>query len=245
MRVLALDTTSRAGSAAVIDDDRLLIERGGDAARSLAERMPTDLLDTLDVCGLTVQDIDLFAVASGPGPFTTLRIGIATIQGMALVTGKQVVAVSALEALATLVGQSLPSGTCLGVWTDAFRHDVFSALFTVGRATQSVEEVDGAVVDAPATVWARWATTGRSPTVMAGEGALLYRSVIPAEVDVRPSAPLAAVIARMAIRRVQEGLAAHPAAVQPLYVRRPDAEIIREAKRMAGASAPPDEQIAR
>ena len=100
MVILALDTTTKAGSCALWRDGALVEQRPGDAARTHAERLPGDLADLLAAHGLTVKDVDLYAVASGPGSFTGLRVGIATIQGLALVHGRKVVAVSALEALA-------------------------------------------------------------------------------------------------------------------------------------------------
>src|SRR5437867_12988817 len=101
MRVLALDTTTAAGSLAIVDDDRVVVERMGDPARSHTERLPGDILLALGDCDLAVSNIDLFAIASGPGSFTGLRTGIATIQGLAVVNRKRVVPVTALTALAT------------------------------------------------------------------------------------------------------------------------------------------------
>ena len=102
MRVLALDTTTREGSAALVVDDRVVDERRGDASRSHAERLPGELLAIVDAHGLVLSDLDLFAVASGPGSFTGLRIGIATVQGLAFTTRRTIVTVSALEALANI-----------------------------------------------------------------------------------------------------------------------------------------------
>src|SRR5574342_375744 len=100
MKVLALDTTTRAGSVALVENDRVIDERRGDAARSHAERVPQEVLAVASANGVPLLAIDLFAVASGPGSFTGLRIGIATIQGLALVAGRRVVAIPALDALA-------------------------------------------------------------------------------------------------------------------------------------------------
>src|SRR5205085_12612527 len=116
MRVLALDTTTAAGSVAIVDDQRVLVERTGDPTRSHAEQLPAEILIALDTAGLTMADVDLFGVASGPGLFTGLRIGIATIQGLAFVNRRQVVAVSALTALATIASGGESPGTVVGVW---------------------------------------------------------------------------------------------------------------------------------
>jgi ribosomal-protein-alanine N-acetyltransferase len=84
MLVLALDTTTAAGSVALWRDG-LIEERAGDPARSHAERLPGDLIGILGAHGLAPRDIERYAVAAGPGSFTGLRIGIATVQGLALV----------------------------------------------------------------------------------------------------------------------------------------------------------------
>src|SRR6266567_3825378 len=100
MRVIALDTTTRAGSVALVEDDRVIDERAGDGSRTHAERLPAEIIALTDAHGVGWKDVDLYAVASGPGSFTGLRIGIATIQGLAFVYGRRVVGVPALEALA-------------------------------------------------------------------------------------------------------------------------------------------------
>src|SRR5438093_568454 len=100
MRVLALDTTTRAGSVALVEDDQILGVSDGDATRTHAERLPGEILAMADRHHVAMSEVDVFAVASGPGSFTGLRIGIATIQGLALATRRPVVAVSALDALA-------------------------------------------------------------------------------------------------------------------------------------------------
>src|SRR4051812_16719988 len=132
MHVLALDTTTRDGSVALVDEHHVVEERRGDARRSHAERLPDELTSLASAHGLSVPSIDLFAVAAGPGSFTGLRIGIATIQGLALTAGKRIVAISALEALAHCADAA--PGTLVAAWMDARRHDIFSALYRVVEA---------------------------------------------------------------------------------------------------------------
>src|SRR3954471_533659 len=130
MRVLALDTTTRGGSVALVEHDRVVEERAGDASRSHGERLPGELA----ALGAPWPTIDVFAVASGPGSFTGLRIGIATMQGLAVVTGRRVVGVSTLEALAQIASERAAAGTLVGSWVDAQRGEVFSALYRVEEA---------------------------------------------------------------------------------------------------------------
>src|SRR5689334_6326911 len=129
MVCLAIDTTTRDGSVALVVDHRIVEERRGDASRSHAERLPAELLDVAAAHGVTVADIDLYAVAAGPGSFTGLRIGIATIQGLAFVEQRPVVAISALDALAQIAAADLDAGTGIASWIDAQRKDVYAAVY--------------------------------------------------------------------------------------------------------------------
>ena len=101
MLVLALDTTTARAAASPSCRDGACWTRSPATRRGPhAERLPGDLLALLERHGLRPPDVDVFAVATGPGSFTGLRIGIAAIQGLAFATGRPVVGVSALEALA-------------------------------------------------------------------------------------------------------------------------------------------------
>ena len=238
MLVLALDTTTRAGSVALVEDDRLIEERAGDPSRTHAERLPRDLQVLLDDRGHRTADVDLFAVASGPGSFTGLRVGIATLQGLAFVHRRPLTAVSALEALARIAGAHAKEGTCVGAWMDAHRRDVFSALYRVVQgptfAPQRVVEIDGPHVDDPVATLERWdRLVGGEAIEFIGDGATAWVEPIRLR---RPGASivehplLAGAIGRMAAARAAAGATGDPADVRPLYVRRPDAIIERARK---------------
>jgi tRNA threonylcarbamoyladenosine biosynthesis protein TsaB len=231
MRVLALDTTTRAGSVAIVDGDRVIDERGGDAARGHAERLPGEILAIAAANQTPLDSIDLFAVASGPGSFTGLRIGIATVQGFAFVQGRGMVGVSALEALAHCASVGLSAGAHVAAWMDAYRRDVFAALYRVTEAPafdpDRLVELDPPSVDSPSATWARWSNEFDVPSVIIGDGAVLYEALVTPSRVLRPPL-LAGAIGRLAASYMRRGGAVHPSAVHPLYVRRPDAEIARE-----------------
>jgi tRNA threonylcarbamoyladenosine biosynthesis protein TsaB len=245
MHVLALDTTTLEGSVALVDQHRVIDERRGDGARSQTERLPGELLQLADAHGLSVGAIDLFAVASGPGSFTGMRIGVATIQGLALTTGRKIVAVSALEALAQRAG-SAPGGF-VAAWMDARRHHVFTALYRISDAAvfspERLIEVEGPCVGSPASTIVRWkSVVGDAGAVFVGDGAVLYAGVIrsdaPENWTAQTETPLlAGAIGRMALARAARGDAVEPGAVAPLYVRRPDVELERERKASTSADA--------
>jgi tRNA threonylcarbamoyladenosine biosynthesis protein TsaB len=222
MRVLALDTTNRAGSVALVEDDRVVDERAGDASRNHGQRLPAELADL----GAPWLTVDVFAVASGPGSFTGLRIGIATMQGLAFVTGRPVVGVSALEALAQLASATAAPGTIVAPWIDAQRGEVFSALYrTTGEPVFTPErlvELEAPAAASPEATRAAWSAHDLANAVFTGDGAVRY-------VAGAPAPPLlAGAIGRMAAVSAARGLAVSPAALHPLYVRRPDVELARD-----------------
>lgn len=234
MRVLALDTTSRAGSVALVDGDHVIAEIAGDPSRSHAERLPGDLMRALNVQGWRTSDVSAFAVVAGPGSFTGLRIGIATMQGLALVLGRPIVAVSALEALAQTTAASRQAGTIVGAWVDAHRHEVFSALYRVANAAafspERLVELEPPFVGAPAGVVERWQRRGDERPILTGDGTVTYRELV-ADFAVVDVPLLAGAAGRMAAVRAARGEGVDPSSVRPIYVRRPDAEVARDRER--------------
>ncbi|NLY66806.1 MAG: tRNA (adenosine(37)-N6)-threonylcarbamoyltransferase complex dimerization subunit type 1 TsaB [Tissierellia bacterium] len=100
MKVLAVDTSTVIATCAVMEDENMLGEYSLNQKMSHSENLVPMIKEVLDSLNLKVSDIDLFAVAVGPGSFTGLRIGIATMKAFAHVYDKPIVGVSTLEALA-------------------------------------------------------------------------------------------------------------------------------------------------
>lgn len=234
MRVLALDTTTRTGSLAVVEDGRIIVEQAGDPSRSHAERLPSEIVEALQSIGRSTADVDLFAVASGPGSFTGLRIGIATIQGMAFVHHKRVAPISALRALAEAAVSGLEIGERVGAWMDAYRRDVFSGLYEVlipgDQGIALLGEIEAPMVGPPADTLTRWTEIGL-PTRICGDGVLTYPALLPDSIAAVPPPLLAGTIGRLAIASHNARSTVQPGGVQPLYVRRPDVEVVRDASR--------------
>jgi tRNA threonylcarbamoyladenosine biosynthesis protein TsaB len=248
MLVAALDTTTRAGSVALAEDGRPLDVQVGDPGRPHAERLPGDLIDLLRRNGRQLREVDVFAVAAGPGSFTGLRIGIATIQGLSFATARPVVAVSALEALACAGARTahLAQGDHIAAVMDAQRGEVFSAVYRVaGEASvaggsapfDELAQVEDAAVAVPDLMLGQWRDAPWFAGLeLAGDGALAYRDVIVAGGGggihiVEPTPPLSPAIAFISWRRALSGDTIAPHAIRPVYVRRPDAELARERRR--------------
>lgn len=232
MRVMALDSTGRIGSVALVEDGRVVDERSGDPSRTHGERLPGELA----ALGAAWSSIDVFAVAIGPGSFTGLRIGIATVQGLALVNGRPVVGVSALEALAQLASRDLRPGALVASWIDAQRGEVFSALYRIDGAPiftpERLIELETPAVARPLATLAAWSAYDLSPATFVGDGAVRYAEDVAVDSSRRilGATSLAGAVGCMAAVRAGRGCAVLPPAIRPLYVRRPDAELARQGK---------------
>jgi tRNA threonylcarbamoyladenosine biosynthesis protein TsaB len=222
--VLSLDTTTRAGSAALVEDGRIRAERTGDPSRTHGERLPTDLMRVLEDGGVRLRDVDLLAVATGPGSFTGLRVGISAMQGLAVATGLRVVPVSALDALARA---GADSSSPVAAWMDAQRRQVFAALYRADAADVLLPPT-ALPPDETLDLWSRTRPVGRIRFI--GDGATRYSDLIDRRlgadaVVLSEVPPLAGVIGRMALERPERAVTPH--AIVPVYVRRSDAEIAR------------------
>jgi tRNA threonylcarbamoyladenosine biosynthesis protein TsaB len=221
--VLALDTTSRSGSAAVVQDGELLGEILGDGSRSHSERLPGDLMRVLEMASVPVEAIDLLAVAAGPGSFTGLRVGIAAMQGVAMALDRRIVPISALEALA-LAGAD---GTGLvAAWIDAQRGEVFASLYD-STGTRVVADPSSLPPIQTLTAWGHALSGGAVRFI--GEGAARYEAAIRERLGPRarvlPTPALAGFVGKLAAAAPARAVLPH--AVVPIYIRRPDVELAR------------------
>lgn len=223
MIILALDTTTKDGSIAVLDDGVVRVERVGDGSVTHGQRLPGEIAAALSTAGVGIRDVDLLAVASGPGSFTGLRIGIATIQGLAMAQDLRVVPVSALEALAR--GGVNPHSS-VAAWMDAQRGEVFAALYSADGRQLLISPVSAP----PAPVLQAWSEhVDLSRLTFIGDGAMHHADTIRRDVGneprVLPPPPLAGLIGQIAAENPDRAVLPH--AIVPIYVRKPDAELAR------------------
>lgn len=214
MRVLAVDTTSARGSVAVVEGDDILAELRISSATGHSTRLLPGIAFLLDSLGLAPTDLDGFAVTSGPGSFTALRVGIATVQGLALASARPGLGVSALDVLAARVVGSADTIVSL---MNAYRGDAFAAFYDrEGRPRGP------AVIASPAQI------VERSPAGAAfvGDGVELHRETILAGVRGAifsgRSLFLAGTLGRLATRRFAAGEGGSPDQLRPFYIREAD-----------------------
>ena len=139
MLILAFESTAKAASAALVRDGKLISQcsqcSGLTHSRTLLP-MGEDMLKNAE---LTLQDVDLIAVAHGPGSFTGVRIGVSMVKGLAWAADKPCVGVSTLEAMAW---HGLAAGGLICPVMDARRSQVYNALFRIedGRPVRLTED---------------------------------------------------------------------------------------------------------
>jgi tRNA threonylcarbamoyl adenosine modification protein YeaZ len=200
--VLAIDTSTPAVTAGVVADGGLLAERVSIDARAHAERITPNVLSALADAGRSMADLDAVVVGCGPGPFTGLRVGMATASAYGHALGIPVHGVCSLDAIG---GQT--RGEVLVV-TDARRREIYWARYRDGV------RIDGPAVSAPADVDPGPArSVAGSPDHAALFGLSCVEPLYPDSVG------LVAAVADWSQA---------PAALVPLYLRRPDAKTLAE-----------------
>jgi len=207
--ILTIDTSTSAIGVAVLAPGAEPVVGVDVDARAHTEKLAPLVRDTLAAAGATPADLGGIAVGTGPGPFTGLRVGLVTAASMGQALAVPVYGVCSLDG----IGAEAP-GTVL-VATDARRKEVYWAGYE-----QGVRRTDPAV-DRPADVPARLAEHGLVASRAAGEGARLYADVLGLPVLDEPRYPSPLALAELAADRVRA--AAPGEALQPLYLRRPDA----------------------
>lgn len=222
MLILAMDSTAMAASVALLDNGAPLAAFHLNNGNTHSETLLPMAESVLRCTGKTVNDIDLFAVSAGPGSFTGVRIGVATVKGLAFGKGKPCVGVSTLEALAENL---VPTGGLLCPVMNARRGQVYNALFRVenGALTRlcpdralSVEELEAELL------------TYSEPVTLCGDGAEpVKNSFTKCDVALPPLTLIeqnAVSVALCAARMAKEGKTCTDKELKPVYLRMPQAE---------------------
>lgn len=218
MLLLAFDTATPAVTAALLDTEsgRVLAAADQVDARRHGELLLPAVDEVLRGAALGKEAVDAIVVGTGPGPYTGLRVGLATAVTLGLALDVPVHGVCTLDGIARAARDQGLTGP-FTVATDARRKEVYWASYDAAGT-----RTDGPWVDRPADIAERVAGV---PAV--GAGALLYPAVF---TDTRPEPQhqSAAALAAVAADRMAAGLPLDPP--RPLYLRRPDAEVPKNYK---------------
>ncbi len=228
MFVLGIETSTKTGSVAVVSEKGVVAQYSLNIEVTHSERLMSTIDRVLKDSGTAIGEIDAFAVAIGPGSFTGLRIGLATVKGLALATGKPIAAISTLETLArNLPFAAYPVCPLL----DARKHEVYCGLYRFEDAAP--------VQVMPESVLPLKELAARIPgkTLFTGEASVLYRTELEQHLGDRALfAPLSAVLpsaatlAEAGLSLIKNGRQTDPDTLTPLYIRRPEAEVAWEKK---------------
>jgi len=220
MRVLAVETSTLAGGAALLDGERVVGQYLLDVRVTHSERLLVAVDRLLEDAGWRPAHLEGLAASVGPGSFTGLRIGLGTVKGLALALAIPVAAVPTLDAMAAaLPWATLPVCPVL----DARKGEVYAALYRWDGAGMRREGDYLAL--APDALAARLT----EPTVVLGEGAGLVRSphARPAPPPCRSPSP--AWVGWLGLGRLRAGRTVAPADLLPIYLRPSQAELGRRA----------------
>ena len=168
MRVLAVDTSTMAGGVALLELGRVLCELRVQLSVSHGSRLLALIHQALTLAAVPLESIDFFAVSQGPGSFTGLRIGLATVMGLGHALRRSVLGIDTLEALA-MKAWGFPSQVCPIL--DARKGEVFGAVFRL--TAEGPQRLTPNLVMPPDAFCANIT----EPTVMLGTGVEAYREV--------------------------------------------------------------------
>jgi len=234
--ILGIDTAGQSGSVALVDETQVL-------ASFYLRQAPTfssHLVRLVDlVCaqvGCRVDDLGGFAVSLGPGGFTSLRVALATAQGLAMATGKPLVGCSTFEALVAFVAGW--DGTVCPV-LEARRGEVYAAFYD-RQGTTVCETMPGMVTTPDALC-----TLVTERTLFVGSGVQTYGSLLKATLGAQAvclesvlEGELAASVARLGQARLHDASLAPSSALKPLYIRAADARLPRHPMAVAENDLP-------
>ncbi|HEX7127099.1 MAG TPA: tRNA (adenosine(37)-N6)-threonylcarbamoyltransferase complex dimerization subunit type 1 TsaB [Thermodesulfobacteriota bacterium] len=219
MKVLGVDTSTPQAAIALTDGDALVAEARLPVRRGEAERLLPAIDRLLSDARVGLAELSGVGVAIGPGSFTGLRIGLATVKGLALGAGLRVVGVPSLDALAWQVPWALLPVVPL---LDARRGEVYGARFEPEAAGALARVTEDAALDLEGLA----ALVGDGPALLVGPGADAWREAVTARLGLRarfvPSAlvgPRGLAVARLAAARLAAGEADPVDRLVPRYVR--------------------------
>ena len=227
MNILAIDTSTSLASIAVAVGEQIVAESLVNTNRSLSARLVSEIERLLVTAGLAIADIDLFASSIGPGSFTGVRGGVATIQGLALAVGKPCTGFSSLAILA--MNFSLTT-TLVCPLLDARKSEVYAALYDCSSPLPSPRITD--CVLPPAVLLEKISALTGDPVIFVGDGAVRYHDLIAEQLGDQAvfapfplHSPRAANGVLLALHASRCGELLEPSQLLPIYLRASDAEM--------------------
>ena len=237
---LALETATATASVALLEGERVLEVRQSPNGQHHSETLLPMIDGMLTSGGYRLEAIDLFAISIGPGAFTSLRIGLATLKGLAFGSDRPAVAVPTLQALALTAFLALPALApgLLVPALDARRDEVYAAAYSSAELAGALGALTPRV---PESVYSPDELARALPEggTLVGEGAAVVAPALAAGdagawrvEEAGPGVPDAVAVGLLGIAGAAEGRGCPVADLVPRYVRRAEAEVVRTAQRL-------------
>ena len=216
--ILSVETATLSGSVALSRGEHTRAAFAGDSGVSHSNTLLNDIDELLSEAQVDLPEIDLFAVATGPGSFTGLRIGIATVKGLATTLERPCAGIPTLQAIALAAGES----PCSVALMPAGRGEVFAQLFSVTK-DGFVTALDEATHISPQKLIEKYGSLEN--VLWCGDGASAHKTLIEKGRIAPPIPVLATHVASLALAKFREEQLVQPDALQAIYVRPSDAEL--------------------
>jgi tRNA threonylcarbamoyladenosine biosynthesis protein TsaB len=231
MIVLAIDTCEARGSVAVLNDDAVLRVEAHRSAEEYSSWLLAAVDLALQFAKSTLDEVEVFAVASGPGSFTGVRIGLSTVKAWSEVFEKPIVALSRLEAVAA---QSELKTPYVASFIDAQRGQLFGALYQRARSGLTLVEQEMVATPEGFMDWVDERVAGNDVTWMSTDPVTVVnqsvwqRRVAQGEKIHHVPCTLAPFIGKMAYQRALKGDVGDALSVDANYVRRSYVEVFQK-----------------
>lgn len=232
MRILSIDSSTQSATCAVIEDDKLLGEITFNYKKQHSVILMTIIDNLLRNIGSNINAIDGFVVSKGPGSFTGLRIGMATVKGLSQGTNKPFISISSLDALA--YNMAYTQGIICPI-LDALRGNVYTALYKFEK-DNLIRLTDYKIISIDELI--NLIRTKNAPTTFIGDGIKLFKEHILENIPESLFAPAhlnlvkASALGELGIKKLSEGKSDDIYNSSPIYIRKSQAE--REYEKRTG-----------
>lgn len=224
MKILSVDSSTESATCAVLDDDKLL----GEITFNYKKQHSVILMNIIDFLlnnlNVTIKDIDGFVISKGPGSFTGLRIGAATIKGLSQGSNKPFVAVSSLDALAN--NMAYTEGIICPI-LDALRNNVYTALYEYKNGElQRITDISIQSIDELIETLSKY----ESNITFIGDALPKLEDIIKNNLPNANFAPLSLNVAKasslgeLGLKLLKSGYADNIYTFSPIYIRKSQAE---------------------
>ena len=230
MKILSIDTSSNICSVAALEDTDIIIEKHLQDEKTHSQKLMAMVDGVLKACALSLKDFDLLACSIGPGSFTGVRIGVATVKAFNDVTNIPISSVSSLESLAynTLDSNFINKANLVCSIIDAKNDNIYYGLFErKGTNFERIEDLNAKNIDVMVENFKKY---HNSPILFVGDGAKKHQYTLTKYfkrstfVEDKYNVQTAISIGKAAFYKYEQGLYGDSNSILPLYLRKSQAE---------------------